>query len=204
MLRLAAIALLASTACAADLAGRYVLEGVPETASELLLKNDGTFEYVFIYRAADYQAAGIWRSEEGAIVLNTSGGGAAPFKLIRSAPGDSAGTRVWVKAANGRGIPHVDILLQTAEGDLADRTDSSGSALFPDIRGARSVKIGIRVYSIEAGPFALDAAKNEHFFEIDVDAVTRVPFKDERLKAAGGVLEMRFWNRERAMRYRRR
>jgi hypothetical protein len=46
-----------------DLAGHYVLRGVMEVGSELLLKPDGTFEFMLAYGAADYwpKARGVRR-----------------------------------------------------------------------------------------------------------------------------------------------
>ena len=43
---------------AASPAGHYVLRGVMEVGSELLLKPDGTFEFALAYGATDYYAKG--------------------------------------------------------------------------------------------------------------------------------------------------
>jgi hypothetical protein len=64
------IALLALTARGQDLAGRYILQGVMEVGSELLLKPDGSFEYMLAYGAADYWAKGTWRYENNSVILN--------------------------------------------------------------------------------------------------------------------------------------
>jgi hypothetical protein len=61
----------------------------------------------------------------------------------------------------------------------------------------------VRVYQLEAGPYALDTAHNEFTFEINGEAITTVPFKNERLKVSGRSLEMRYWGDDRAMIYRR-
>src|SRR5712692_8023800 len=64
MKTLVALLTLAGTGAFADeLAGHYVLYGVHEVGSELLLKPDGTFEYMLAYGAADYSATGKWRRE---------------------------------------------------------------------------------------------------------------------------------------------
>ena len=52
----ALLVLLSLSAGAQDPAGHYVLQGVIEVGSELLLKPDGTFEYMLAYGAADYWA----------------------------------------------------------------------------------------------------------------------------------------------------
>jgi hypothetical protein len=57
------MALAALTARGEDLAGHYILQGVREVGSELLLKSDGSFEYMLTYGAADYWAKGTWRHD---------------------------------------------------------------------------------------------------------------------------------------------
>jgi hypothetical protein len=137
------------------------------------------------------------------VVLNASGAEAPPFKLVRGAAGDPKEIRVTVQGPQGTGVPHIDVILPTAAGDVSERTGQDGAALFPEIRGAKSVKFVVPVYDVEAGPFPLNPEHNEFIFEINGEAITRVPFKDERLKVGDRVLEMRFWNKERPMQYRR-
>ena len=55
-----------------DLAGHYILQGVMEVGSQLLLKSDGSFEYVLSYGAADYWAKGTWYREGDTVVLNSA------------------------------------------------------------------------------------------------------------------------------------
>ena len=54
---------------AAVLAGRYHLDGVMETGSDLLLRADGRFEWAFTYGALDLLAKGRWQREGDGIVL---------------------------------------------------------------------------------------------------------------------------------------
>ena len=58
---------------AADVAGHYQLRGVMEVGSELLLKPNGTFEYMLAYGAADYLAKGTWKVQGENVLLTTSG-----------------------------------------------------------------------------------------------------------------------------------
>ena len=51
------------------LAGHYYLEGIMETGSELLLKDDGRFQWYFTYGALDLAAEGHWRRDDGNVVL---------------------------------------------------------------------------------------------------------------------------------------
>src|SRR3954452_12450390 len=93
---LALLALMASLAPAADLAGRYSLRGVMEVGSELLLKPDGNFEYMLAYGAADYLATGTWKRDGDSVVLNSSVNEDPPFKLTKSSSTATPGIRVWV------------------------------------------------------------------------------------------------------------
>lgn len=197
------VALSASVLSAAEPAGHYVLEGVMEVGSELLLKPDGKFEYMLAYGAADYSASGTWRLDGDAVVLNSAGVAGPPFRLVRSAATKAGEVRVSVQAPNGRGVEHIEVVLQTSGGELRGKTDSKGLAVFPDAREARSAILQVRVYQLEAGPYELNAANNDFTFEIDGDAITRVQFKNERLPIDGKFLELRYWNKDRAMRYRR-
>lgn len=52
--------------------GHYYLSGVMETGSELLLREDGTFEWFMSYGAVDQVAKGTWAREPDAIVLRTA------------------------------------------------------------------------------------------------------------------------------------
>jgi hypothetical protein len=198
---LAALILMESPMFAADLSGHYRLSGVPETASQLLLEPGGKFKYMLIYGAADYFAEGTWRADGNSVILNTAGAAAAPFRLTASSATKSGHTRVVVKAPNGNPVQHIDIVLRTAKGELKGRTDGRGEALFQDAGGASSISFVVRVYSLEAGPFDIKASDDDFTFEINGDAIRQVPFKEERLKVDGTALEMRFWNKDRPMRY---
>jgi hypothetical protein len=53
----------------ASLAGHYYLEGIMETGSELLLREDGRFQWYFTYGALDLAAEGRWQREGTHVVL---------------------------------------------------------------------------------------------------------------------------------------
>jgi hypothetical protein len=58
----------------ARLAGFYSLEGLQEVGSELLLRGDGTYEFVLAYGAVDQAGRGCWRlSDSGAVMLLAPG-----------------------------------------------------------------------------------------------------------------------------------
>src|SRR3954464_14609589 len=105
-------------AAAQDVAGHYVLQGVMEIGSELMLKPDGTFEFMLAYGAADYWSKGTWKSEGGSVTLNSGDPEAnPPFRLLSSSAGKKAeGPRVTVVAAGGRPVPNIDVVLEGAGG----------------------------------------------------------------------------------------
>ena len=52
-----------------ELAGRYHLDGIMETGSELLLGKDGRFQWYFTYGALDLDAEGRWQRDGDSVVL---------------------------------------------------------------------------------------------------------------------------------------
>ena len=58
-----------AAASAVGLAGRYHLEGMRETGSELLLQADGSFRWYLAYGALDLEAEGHWQRKQDNVVL---------------------------------------------------------------------------------------------------------------------------------------
>ena len=195
------IALAALTARGEKLAGDYVLRGVMEVGSELLLRSDGSFEYMLAYGAADYWAKGTWRHESNCVVLNSAGKKEAPFRLLRSEAGQPGRICVWVIGMNGHGVENIQVTLQAADQHLEATTNLDGAAEFPDLVHADSVAFEVPVYSIKTGPFAISPSQHDFYFEINGDAIARVLFKDERLAIDGKDLVMKYWNDEKPMHY---
>jgi uncharacterized protein len=195
------MALAALIARGEDLAGHYILQGVMEVGSELLLKSDGTFEYGLTYGAADYWAKGTWRQENNSVVLNSAGRKEVPFRLLRSEAGKPGTTRLWVVGKNGEGVEDIQVSLQAGDQHFEATTTSDGSAVFPDVATARTVDFEVPVYAIKAGPFELDPSYNAFYFEIDGDSIAQVFFKDEQLAIDGKNLVMKYWNKEQPIRY---
>ena len=108
-----------------------------------------------------------------------------------------------MKGAAGRGVEHIEVGLETEKGILRVKTDRQGVAAFPGIHAGRSVRFHVPVYDVDAGPFPLDAAGNDFEFLINGEAILQVPFQNERLKMNGKNLELRFFDAEHAMVYRR-
>ena len=184
-----------------DLAGHYVLRGVMEVGSELELKADGTFEFMLAYGAADYWAKGTWRRDGNAVVLHSSGHQEAPFRLLRSEAGKPGRIRIWVLGKSSKGVANIHANLLTGGEPLEATTDENGAAVFPDAPQAHAVAFEVRVYQLRAGPFDIDSAHKDYFFEINGDAITQVLFQDERLAIDGATLIMKHWDPDKAMRY---
>ena len=195
------MALAMLTARGEDLAGHYILQGVMEVGSELLLKSDGSFEYMLAYGAADYWAKGTWRHEDNSVVLNSAGRKEAPFRFLRSEAGKLGKICVWVLGKNGHGVENIQVALQTVDQHFEATTTSDGAAVFQDVANARAVAFEVPVYSISAGPFEIKSSDNDFYFEINGDAITEVLFKDEELAIDGKDLVMKYWNKEKPMRY---
>jgi len=195
------MALAMLTARGEELAGHYILQGVMEVGSELLLKSDGSFEYMLAYGAADYWGKGTWRHEDNSVVLNSAGRKEAPFRFLRSEAGKPGKICVWVLGKNGHGVENIQVALQTVDQHFEATTTSDGAAVFPDVANARAVAFEVPVYSIKAGPFEIKSSDNDFYFEINGDAITEVLFKDEELAIDGKDLLMKYWNKEKPMRY---
>ena len=63
----------------ADIAGTYELQGVMEMAGYIRLKPDHTYIAEFSYGAADWIEVGVWKEEDGDIVISS-----ASFKIKNS------------------------------------------------------------------------------------------------------------------------
>ena len=68
----------AAEPAASSLPGHYYLQGVMEVGSELLLKEDGKFEWMLSYGNTDEQASGEWRAAGDLVTLEAGNGGKEP------------------------------------------------------------------------------------------------------------------------------
>jgi len=196
--------LAALTAWGQDVAGHYVLRGVMEVGSELLLKPDGKFEFMLAYGAADYWAKGTWSRDGNAVVLHSTGKEEEPFRLLRSEAGKPGRIRVFVLGHDGKGVDNIHVYLfagdKTQEPQEV-RTDADGAAVFPDDPKAHAVAFEVRVYQFATQPFEIDTKNKDFYYEINGEAITQVFFKDERLAIDGTTLVMRHGNPDQPMRY---
>jgi hypothetical protein len=77
--------LLANAKPASDLVGRYVLQGVRETGSTLLLKADGSFEATYAFGNLDGHIKGRWQRTDDTVTL-ASDGHSAVAELFKDVP----------------------------------------------------------------------------------------------------------------------
>jgi hypothetical protein len=203
LLLVAAIAAASPIPQSDDPAGHYVLDGMMEVGSELMLKPDGQFEFMLAYGAADYWAKGTWRRDKDAVVLNSSGKQEEPFRFVRGESGTAGRIRVWVLAKNGRGVPHIRVTLHAADGDSEATTSGEGAADFPEVAKPSGVSFEIRVYHVQAGPFEINPAHKDLYFEINGDAIQQVLFNEERLETDGKDLVMKHWGDDPPMHYKK-
>jgi len=201
---LTAFFVLSMVAPAADPTGDYELTGMREMASGLRLSANGTFQYFFTYGAADYSSEGTWKVDGDAVVLNAKVTSAPPFRLVSSSATKEKDYRVVVKNAQGRAAANVHVLVKPKKGKVEEQqTDQEGVAMFPESMAPEGIAFEVRVYQLQTEMFPVKPGHNLFQFELNGEAITRVPFKDERLKIDGDKLELRYWNSEHAMTYRK-
>lgn len=193
-MKIAAVVLLAFTATAGwaqDMAGHYVLRGVMEVGSEMVLKPDGNFQWELAYGAADYWAKGTWHRDGDAVILHSTDKEEEAFKFLRSETGKPGQIRVFVLGKDGKGVDNIDTYLLIGDKPQEGRTDENGLAAYPDDPKARAIVLQVRVYEAQSAPFKIDPAKKDYYFEINGEAMTETIFKDERLTIDGTTLIMK-------------
>ena len=199
-MKVAAVVLLTLVGVAAwaqDLAGHYVLRGVMEVGSEMVLKPDGNFQWELAYGAADYWAKGTWHRDGDAVVLHSTDKEEEAFRFLRSEAGKPGKIRVFALGKNGKGVENIDTYLLTSDiphaGDNPQNTttDRDGMAAFADDPKARAIVLQVRVYEAQSAPFKIDPSKKDYYFEINGEAMTETIFKDERLTIDGTTLIMK-------------
>jgi hypothetical protein len=121
-------------AVAADSAvGLYRLADEHDAAGELLLRDDGRFEYALAYGALDERAEGRWVRNGSELALTTLPKPVAPVfrRAPDSAPAPNAPT-LRVTSPDGRGIGGVDFRIGFDSGDpITDYTQEDGWSMPP-------------------------------------------------------------------------
>ena len=116
-----------------SIAGEYYLTGVREMASGFWLKSDSSFEFFFSYGALDRAGKGRWRLNDARQIILTSGPRpAADFALTGSSTKkDYKGVMFIIVHNNPLVLATTIFRLQTASGEVDQKTNSHGEAMFP-------------------------------------------------------------------------
>ncbi|MDN2700861.1 hypothetical protein O0881_02500 [Janthinobacterium sp. SUN100] len=136
----------------ATLPGHYYLQGVMETGSELLLKKDGTFEWMLSYGNTDEQASGEWRVAGDLVTLEAGNGGKEPqFRVFEEAEmriQKPAEAGVWVAIVGYPQVgpmPGVEVKFEAQSGKTATAVSvANGDAIVRMPASERWVRAGLR------------------------------------------------------------
>lgn len=115
----------------AGLAGQYYLQGVAETASGFRLNSDSSFEFFFHYGAIDRYGKGVWKVEEGALVLSSLARPADDFKLLVSKKTNAKTVTIKVTDKNTLLPRYVFGTVKREGQDYNWQTEEDGTARVP-------------------------------------------------------------------------
>ena len=195
---------LGTIASAETVAGHYVMNGMREAASDLILKADGRFEFVFIYGAADFWGGGKWKMNGSAVELHSDAPPTKGFLLKKSAKAAFPGLKITVMGANGHGVANIDIGVDTTSGLKIARTDNEGVAWVEVDKGWKDVSLAVRTYGFECDPIALAPDKNDFVFDIDGKGIMEMRFDGDRLEIGANSLQMKKFDPARPVVYKKR
>jgi hypothetical protein len=142
----------AAEPAASALPGHYYLQGVMETGSELLLKKDGTFEWMLSYGNTDEQASGEWRVAGDTVTLVAGNGGKEPqFRVFEEAEmriRKPAEAGLWVAIVGFPQVgpmPGVEVTFEAHSGKTATAVSvANGDAIVRMPASERWVRAGLR------------------------------------------------------------
>ena len=181
-------ALLATTAAANAVqsetpAGHYVLQGMREVGSELLLRDDGRFQYMLAYGAYDEFASGTWTVDGKRVILNTEAKDVPPKFTLKSAeskPGKVV--EILVNDKKGRGLAGVDVILifDGNKGEVGYTQSYGYQFSLKDDQLPRMIGLGIKMYNLEPQWTKLTGDKQNYFvFEFDPGTLGQAKFRDQ-------------------------
>lgn len=193
-----------------ELAGHYYLRGVMETGSELLLKEDGSFDYFLAYGALDQLASGSWKQQGSQVVLEARVPEGDLFKPLPHAlpPTDpeelksyeaamaqlraEIGERWVVRIGNpesGMTLGNVKVTLQYPDGKQESVvTERSGEAAFKARKDAAPQRVGLDFQDDDKPVQWFDGGKpplNSLLFDFDYRQLMPLPFKTMTLRIDG-------------------
>ncbi|WP_312428609.1 ankyrin repeat domain-containing protein [Achromobacter sp.] len=153
--------------------GHYYLRGVREMGSELLLLEDGSFEYFLSYGAVDISARGAWRTDGKQVFLDTPP--LRPYSAIENVRTDThadprpAEPGMLTVRVYHRGRPvSIDVAVSSADQDLGGGPRQS--------EGADGVSVPIAAGALKALAVFVPVPSGGRWHEVDVariDPATR-------------------------------
>ena len=182
-----------SSADIARVAGHYNLEGEREVGSELLLKPDGTFQFMLAYGALDEEGAGRWRVADNAVVLQSSGVPRRPSVILQSSSG-MARDSIRILVVDTLGRPMGGLGLEASRnntGRMTAQIPRDGYTLeFKRGMPPTEISIGVDIFEFRV-PFALAAPlKARYRFVFDRGDLGRRRFEQQRLEIGDGRVFM--------------
>jgi hypothetical protein len=176
-------------------AGRYRLEGGPDTASGLELLPSGRFRFFLSAGALDLRAEGRWTSDGRTVVLNTEPRPtAATFTPGPASRTDEAPLVVLVNGPGGHGIAGIDLKMGFADGrELEGYTQDYGWHYVEDDHPPVPVwvELSLGMYGLPPHRFPLDAAAGNKFtFTLVPNDLGVQDFRDAALQVTPAGLVM--------------
>jgi len=115
-------------------AGVYYLQGVMETASELILKPDHRFEFLYSYGAVDRSGKGSWeidKNNSSRLILNSAKRPLWDFALMNTKKTADNHTTIKITDRNSMLLSYVYARIHSQEGVIEKRSDSHGYIVVP-------------------------------------------------------------------------
>jgi len=117
------------SADASGLPGHYSLRGVREVGSELLLSQDGRFDYIMSYGAVDISARGTWRSDGKQVFLDTPPiQPDSPIAAVRGETGAASSDPLTVRVYYRDRPVKIDVAMSSSDADYGGGPRSSEGA----------------------------------------------------------------------------
>lgn len=173
-------------------AGHYTLRGLREVGSELVLYENGRFEYMLAYGSYDEYAKGTWKQDGQRVILNSEGKD-APVKFIlkQTETRPEPGIFVLVNNKAGRGIASIDVMLQFDGNEVKTGYTQTYGFEYPleNNRFPRAIGLGLRRYNVEPQWTQITGNKGNVFvFEFDPGDLGQAKFRDQVFVWDNGAL----------------
>lgn len=163
--------------------GVYNLTGVMETAVGINLRANHTFEYGFIYGAADKWGQGSWKVSGNQVVLNSSH--AQPeqdFKIQSSVKSKQPGIQIKFTSAQGQPLQYIKCKL----GNETAEADAQGVVSFEKINNGK-LELYHPIFGTRLTQLSLNPSHNSFIIQPTAD-LTEVFFQNYTLDVQGNNL----------------